>query len=158
MRFSPVIYMFTILSKLPQKGCHWCDDCTNTEPNAILNNSQYQETKLKTKPNTIPSNTKQYTIPNQTQYQAQYQAIPNSTQYPIQAQRQTKSKTKQYQAIHNTNQTQHQAIPNSIFRFGFALRAVHQRVVWMHGLVIQRISIVERCTWQIFQILQILQI
>ena len=66
--------MFTILSKLPQKGCHWCDDCTNTKPNTILNNSQYQETKLKTKPNTIPSNTKQYTIPNQTQYQA----IPNS--------------------------------------------------------------------------------
>ena len=148
--------MFTILSKLPQKGCHWCDDCTNTKPNTILNNSQYQETKLKTKPNTIPSNTKQYTIPNQTQYQAQYQAIPNSTlctvwyctQHPIQTQCQTKSKTKQYQAIHNTNQTQHQAIPNSIFQVWlcFACSAPASRLNAWSGHSVTIDIVVERCT------------
>ena len=95
MRFSPVIYMFTILSKLPQKGCNWCDDCTNTKPNTILNNSQYQETKLKTKPNTIPSNTKEYRTPNTNTMpnQKQDQAIPSNSQYQPNT---TSSNTKQY--------------------------------------------------------------
>lgn len=147
MRFSPVIYMFTILSKLPQKGCHWCDDCTNTKPNTILNNSQYQETKLKTKPNTIPSNTKQYTIPNQTKHNTkhntkQYQTvhcvlfgIVHNTQYKHNAKPKARpSNTKQFTIPTKHNIKQYQTV---FFRFSFALRAVHQRVVWMHGLVIQ---------------------
>ena len=111
--------MFTILSKLPQKGYHWCDDCTNTKPNTILNNSQYQETKLKTKPNTIPNNTqyqtKPNTIPSNTKQYTVYCLVlyttPNTNTMPNQKQDQAIPSNSQYQ-----NQTQHQAIPNSIFQ------------------------------------------